>query len=479
MELIPISPLFFVALVICLIRGADALLLMTVAMIPFGMLAVISLPSLGGLSLLAANLAAAGLVFNGMLLLLTRLLRGQSVQIEPASIALGLFALYAVFSATILVRLFENETMVFSLARGVQGVRVSTEFVWGKVWLGPTSANISQTFYVVLSFFFFVAATQVLLRRGAAFGERCLVVAAVVNLVLGTLDAMGLDPLLEPIRTANYTLMNSASVSGIPRIIGGFPEAASFGGATTLFFAYFGSAYLGSGRPRDAMLALASGGFALFSLSSTGLVALGFVSLLLLARVVSGVGATVSQAALLTWTVVLTAVAFSIGYLLAFTEVPNLVLRIVDGLIFTKSDSSSGAERSAWALGGLEAFRDSYGLGVGAGSLRSNGMIFVLLGSVGIVGTACFLAFVWLAFGAATRAADRAILTNARTAAVAVLVAQLLSATVPDPGVQLVFLAALACAAKRPSAARRRLRPSDLTARQGHRRPPLVAPRSM
>lgn len=479
MELYLISPIFFVALIFFMIRGTDALLLMTVAMIPFGMLAVISLPSLGGLSLLAANLAAAGLVFNGMLLLLTRLLRGQIVQIEPATIALGLFALYAAFSATILVRLFENETMVFSLARGVQGVRVSTEFVWGKVWLGPTSANISQTFYIVLSFLFFVAATEVLQRRGAVFGERCLVVAAVVNLVLGTLDALGLDPLLALIRTANYTLMNSASVGGIPRIIGGFPEASSFGGTTTLFFAYFGSAYLGSGRLRDAMLALASGGFAMFSLSSTGLAALGFVSLLLLARLVGGVGSAVSRAALLTWTAVLTAVAFSIGYLLAFTEIPDLVIRIIDGLIINKSDSSSGAERSAWALGGLEAFRDSYGLGVGAGSLRSNGIIFVLLGSVGVVGTACYFAFVWLAFGPTTQGADRAILANARTAAMAVLVAQLLSATVPDPGVQLVFLAALACAAKRPSPAWRQLWPSDLTARQGREEPPVAAPRSM
>ena len=483
MELYLISPVFFGALAIASLRGMDTLLLMTAAMIPFGMMAVISLPSVGGLSLLAANLAAAGLVFNGSLLLLTRLLRGQSVYIEPASIALGLYALYAVFSATVLVRLFAGETMVFSLARGVQGVRVSTEFAWGKVWLGPTSTNISQTFYVLLSFCFFVAATKVLQQRGAAFGERCLVVAATINLVLGTLDALGMDPLLEVIRTANYSLMNSASVSGIPRIIGGFPEAASFGGATTLFFAYFGSAYLGSGRPRDAVIAAASGGFALFSLSSTGLVALVFVSLLLLARVIIGVGASVARAALVTWTIVLTAVACAIGYLLIFTATLDVMLAIVDRLIFTKSSSSSGAERSAWALGGLEALRDSYGLGVGTGSLRSNGLIFVLLGSVGVVGTACFLAFLWLAFGGKARAADAAILTNARTAAVAVLVAMLMSATVPDPGVQLVFLAAIACAAKRSSTSRQPLHrqqwPSGLAGWPTRQRRPARPPRSM
>ncbi|MFN4098272.1 MAG: hypothetical protein ACK4GT_00710 [Pararhodobacter sp.] len=431
----------------------DTLLMMAIATIPLGMLAVIGLPSVGGLSLLAANLAAACLAFSGFLLLLTRLIRGQTVQIEPASIALGLFALYAVFSATILVRLFAGEMMVFSLARGVQGVRVSTEFAWGKVWLGPSSTNISQTFYVVLSFCFFVAATWVLQRRGAAFGERCLVVAAIVNLVLGTLDAMGLDPLLEIIRTANYSLMDTATVSGLRRIIGGFPEASSFGGVTSVFFAYFASAYLGSGRPRDALLALASFGFAVFALSSTGLLALGVICLLLFVRVLSGIGATAAQTAVLIWTVALTAIACALGYLVVFTDVADVVVEIIDRLIFNKSGTSSGSERSAWALGGLEALRDSYGLGVGTGSLRSNGIFFVLLGSVGIVGTACFLVFLWLAFGGTTRPADAAILANARTAAAAVLVGQMLSATVPDPGMSLVFLAAIACAAKRSSGA--------------------------
>lgn len=454
MQLYLVSPLFLILLLVCMTRGLASVLMMTAAMFPFGMLAIISLPSIGGLSLLAVNLAAAALVFMAFLLLLTRLIRRQSVYLEPAAVALGLFALYAVFSATILVRLFEGETMVFSLARGVQGVRVSTEFAWGKVWLGPSSTNISQTFYVVLTFCFFVTTAYILHRRGAAFGERCLVVAASVNLALGLLDAIGLDPLLALVRTANYSLMNSATVIGIPRIIGGFPEASSFGAATTFFFAYFASAYLGSGRPRDALLALASLGFVVFSLSSTGLLTLAVVLLLLLFRVIGGIGATVARTALLAWTVFLALAVLAIAYLLVFTDIWEAVVQIVDRLILTKSNTSSGAERTAWAIGGLEALRDSHGLGVGTGSLRSNGLIFVLLGSVGVVGTACFAAFLWLAFGGTARPANTALLSNARTGAVAVLVAQLLTATVPDPGVPLAFLAAIACAAKRSGAAR-------------------------
>jgi hypothetical protein len=100
-------------------------------------------------------------------------------------------------------------------------------------------------------------------------------------------------------------------------------------------------------------------------------------------------------------------------------------------------------------MGGLEALQQSMGLGVGAGALRSNGLLFVLLGSVGIPGTAAFCAFLILAFGGRAIPGQEDTLAAARLAAMAALVSLMLSATVPDPGVPLIFLAALAVATRR------------------------------
>lgn len=471
MQLYLISPIFFLFLALCALGGMHRLLMFLCAMMPFGMLAVIGLPAVGGLSLLAVNIAAAALIGMGCLVLLSRLMRGIPVRVEPATIALLAFAGYAIFSATVLVHLFAGETMVFALSRGATGVRVSTFFSWGKVWLGPSSSNISQTFYVLLACGLFIVASHVLSRHGAAFGARCLALAATINVALGLLDLAAMDPLLEIVRTASYSLANEASVHGIPRVIGGYSEAASFGSASAMFFGYFASAWSHSGRMRDAVLALGNGIFAALALSSTGIVALAVVLVVLAPRLVSRMPGRIGRGHLLGGALVLAGGALTLAALLTLTEAPAMIASVLDDLIFDKSGSSSGQERTAWALGGLEALRDTWGLGAGTGSLRSNGLLFVMLGSVGIIGTACFVTFLWLAFGGRAAPGQAATLSNARVAALAVIVSMLLAATVPDPGVPLIFLAALAVSS-RPRAPARTALPTPARTHRGAARAP-------
>ena len=448
MQLYAISPVFFGILLLCTFGGLHRLLLFLCAMMPFGMLAVVGLPAIGGLSILAVNATAAALVAGGCLVLLSRLVRGQPIRIAPATLALLGFAAYAVFSATVLVRLFAGETMVFALSREAVGVRVSTEFAWAKVWLGPSSSNISQTFYVLLACGFFVVAAHVLRQKGVAFGARCLALAATVNVGLGLLDLAALDQLLATVRTASYSLANSASVHGIPRIIGGFSEAASFGSASAMFFGYFASTWLYSRKLSDGFLALGNGIFAVMALSSTGIIALAVVMVALTPRLITTMPKRLRRNSLFTGSVGLAGIAILVAVVLIFTDTAQTVTSIINNLIFDKSTSSSGQERAAWALGGLEALRDSWGLGVGTGSLRANGLLFVMLGSVGIAGTALFVTFLWLAFSGRADSSQQQVLSSTRTGALAVLVSMLLAATVPDPSIQLIFLAALATAAK-------------------------------
>ena len=424
-------------------------MILVAVMMPFGMLAIVGLPKLGGLSLLAVNVASAAAVGAGILLLLGRLMRGDRIRLEPSAIAILIFAAYTIFSATVLVRLFSGEIMVFSLSRSAGGVRVSTAFLWGKVWLSPGSSNISQTFYIVLASGLFIVAVNQLSRRGAAFGDQCMAWAAGVNLGLGVLDMAALDPVLALIRTASYSLMNEATVAGIPRVIGGFSESASFGAFSAVLFAYFATLALRTGRRRDAVLALGNGVFACLALSATGLLAVAVVTCILLVQVQVRVPEQTSRGMLLGFAVVLAAGGLGLAAALTMTDAPAMVASVINDLIINKSQSSSGLERSAWMMGGLEALQQSMGPGVGAGSLRSNGLLFVLLGSVGIPGTAAFCAFLILAFGGRAIAGQEDTLAATRLGAVAALVSLMLSATVPDPGVPLIFLAALAVATRR------------------------------
>ncbi|WP_179379312.1 hypothetical protein [Jannaschia marina] len=449
MQLYPATPVFLVLLALCVIGGPRRLLILLSAMLPFGMFAALSLPAVGGLSILAVNLTAAVLAGFGALALIGNLMRGRSITVEPAAIALLLFTAYAIFSATVLVRLFAGEMMVFPLSRNETGVRVSVLFSWGKVWLGPTSSNISQTFYVALACGFFIAACRALAAQGAAFGGRCMAVAASVNIALGSLDLAGLDDLLSYVRTANYTLANSASVNGLARIIGGYSEAASFGTASAVFYAYFASAATNGGRRTDTLLAAGSALCTVLALSSTGLIALAVTTLLLAIRGVARLPSRVTAETVLRLVAGLLTMALTTAAVLLLTDAPDIIMAVLDDLIFEKSSSSSGQERMAWSLGGLAALRDTWGLGAGTGSIRSNGLVFVLLGSVGLPGTALFAAFLWLAFAGRAAPGQEAHLSNARLAAVAVLVSMLLAATVPDPGVPLILLAAIAVTARR------------------------------
>lgn len=450
MQIYAITPVFAALLALCAFGGLRSVLLLVGASIPFGMAAVIGLPAVGGLSLLAVNLVAITLVGGGVLVLVSRLVHGRAVRVEPATLSLIVFAVYSAFSATILVRLFSGDLMVFSLARGVEGVRVSAVFSWPRVWLGPSSSNISQTFYVLLACGFFIVAVHVLSRHGPSLGTRCMAVAASLNIALGLMDLTGLDPLLAVVRTANYSLANEASVQGLPRVIGGYSEAASFGSASAMFFAFFASAYGHSRRLMDAALALGSGIFALLALSSTGIIAMAVVCVVLVIRAVTRRPARLGRQRLIGGAVVVAAVAIGMASILTLTQVLDQVVAVIEDLILNKSQTSSGVERMAWAMGGLEALRDTWGLGVGTGSMRSNGLVFVLLGSVGVIGTLAFTVFLWLAFAGRAAVGQEASLSNARIAALALLVSLLLAATVPDPGVPLSLLAAIAVASRKP-----------------------------
>ena len=259
------------------------------------------------------------------------------------------------------------------------------------------------------------------------------------------MDLMALDQVLEVVRTANYALANAQGMLGFARVIGGFSEPSAFGTASATFFAYFASAWVFDRRWANAWPALANGVCVVLAFAATGYFAAGLVALLLATRARGLLRPQARATLLLALGTVAGAVAALSGLLLV-TPLGDTVAALFESLFLEKGDSVSGLERGTWARYGLIAFAETWGLGAGAGSIRSNGLIPVLLGSVGWPGTLFFGLFVITALtGRPGRDGDALrVFASARLAALAQLGAAFVSGTVPDLG--LIFVTAMGMA---------------------------------
>ena len=103
----------------------------------------------------------------------------------------------------------------------------------------------------------------------------------------------------------------------------------------------------------------------------------------------------------------------------------------------------------------VQNFVDTGGLGVGLGSSRSNGLIFAVMGQLGVIGLVCFSGFLATSFLrpflvkglSRTEDSAAALFRASRTAAFSSMFAALVSGTTVDPGLIFVTYAALATAA--------------------------------
>lgn len=451
MVLFPASFVILGIWFIAVLRSGSGAYLMAVATLPFGMFAVVLLPSLGGLSVVATTLfaaMAAALVAAGALF--SR--EPKPLQVNTAALMLGLFSLYSVFSALVLVRFFQGSFLVFPLSRGATGVRVDPNFPAVMAPLAPSNANLSQTFYIVIACAFFIAFCQWMRQAGPGSGERLFAWAAGINIVLGVLNIAQLDVVLGWVQTATYSLHDQQTMAGIRRAIGGFPEPAPFGLMSAVFFAYFISAWSFSHRLRDFLLAFLNAAFVILSYSTTGFAALAVVVVVLSLRFLFGLHVKTERSRTSLKIAGYFGAAAIATTILVLTPALSIFVDLIDRLFLSKLDSLSGQERSAWSEAGLDAFFQTWGLGAGAGSLRSNGMLPVMLGSVGLPGTITFLAFLWLTIGRSVRPVTdpvrRRIYISAQTAALAQLTGMMLSMTVPDPTLVLIVCCALASVAR-------------------------------
>jgi hypothetical protein len=413
-----------------------------------GAAAAFVLTSLGGTNISPAHLL---LCFLALRLLRTPEILGNSVR----GLELGrpgfwflLTVLYATVTAYVLPRIFAGQTMIFA-------VRAQSSM---SIPLGPAMSNLTQSIYFIgdLACFFIIygfAST----KDGYRVLGNAAIACATVNLIFAALDiatyVTGTAELFTPIRNATYSMLNDSDIAGFKRIVGSFTEASSFGAMTLGYFAFTGKLWLLGVKPRvTGALALLSLMALVFSTSTTAYVGLsvllliGYLETLLQAlwRPVTPYMAVFLIGAPFIGLVTVIAVLLSDTY-------SAYIKGLLDQMVLKKMSTDSGVERSSWNRQAMQNFVDTFGFGVGNGSVRASSILFGVPASIGIIGTlffGLFLATMGLARPRQTQpgVADDAFRQAAKYACMAWFIAGATSGAVIDLGLPFFAFAAFASA---------------------------------
>jgi hypothetical protein len=375
--------------------------------------------------------------------------------------------IFAVGSALVMPRLLAGSTQIVPLGASEYADTGST------VPLGPVSSNFSQSVYMAADLACFVITAAI---GTTQIGHRA-VVAAILgycagNILLAMLDigtyAAGMQGILDFMRNAQYTMHSDDQVNGAKRIVGSFPEASAFARATLGAFAFTGTLWLSGRSPMvTGPMALASLALVLLSTSSTGFAGAPLVALMLYAGLVRRTGfqpnRPFSSAAVLCTPIILIVVILGV---LLDERASATVHGYIDTLILSKSSSTSAIERNSWNTAALSNFLDSFGFGVGLGTIRTSSFPIALLANVGIPGTALYALFAASALfgrpnGRSSYEADAGL--AARNACLALIIGDTLAAPTVEQGLLFYALAALACASPRDHREGVLLTPSKLS----------------
>jgi hypothetical protein len=438
MQIVPSSLLALAAVLALMVMGPYRALWVFLATTPFAAAAAFNLPAAGGASILVSDLAAMAL-FAATALSAggLALMAGTARPFQPGFWMLAL-ALFAIFATLMFPSLFRGQTEVFSIAR------INNESGIVSVPLKPSTGNLTQLFRIMLGVIaFFALATVFRVRPDGRMVLGAMTVVTAVHVALGWLDvvsfAAGLSQLLEPIRSANYAILFDHRMVGLKRMIGGFPEASSFGyfslGLTAFWLHYWISAPMSRRAPW--MLALV-GIVLLRSTSSAAYVslvlflatyALVMLALSLRARVGRRGAAIAAAGAVAVW-------AAAMAIFLAYHMVEP-VTAFLDRALFDKLDGASGVERMSWNAQAFVNFRETWFLGAGLGSVRASNWLMAVLASLGVIGAVLFAAFfATLARAPLPKDDLRGPVVGAlKAAAGAFLISAMLTASTPDLGV--------------------------------------------
>jgi hypothetical protein len=411
---------------------------MVYAFSPLGAMSVIPPEMLAGTSVPPASLAV--LFFLMRVFIKPEVVRESfSALLDPRKLGvLGAFFAVAAVGAVFLPRLFAGEISVYGM-RFPNLDRVV-----------PSMTNFTQTGYLFLSVFM-SGAVFALLRKKPDFLEvllKAFFVGGVAVIVTGLIDivanAIGQADALKVFYTANYGY-SAGNIMESRRVLGLTPEPAAFGGiavgsASLLLFLrpVYGPAM------RRVWVPLVGWGCVLMGFLSVSSTAYASLFLLLGIYLFYDVDAISAEGKILrksirkkALSVLLLGVAFVLVLLLN-SEFLSYFLDLVNTLLIDKTETTSYVERSSWTAAGLDAFIESYGLGVGVGSVRTSNFFANILASTGILGAGLFGSFLlslYLRHAPGRNSREEAVIKGVKRALLPMFAAGFLAGTTPDFGV--------------------------------------------
>lgn len=446
----PIGIVTLLVGVICLLRGSGP------TVIAFSIF-----PVLGGAAalLLGSTGIQPGHLFLGLLLLSTLVLHGNpSTTVDRALrsqpfVWLVLLVVYGVLAGYFAPRLLRDTMTIVPLGPQA-GAGIN-----GTIPLGPVSGNFTQAVYLFADL---VTFTLILTIASTPRGLRHVAIGLLgfgaANVFFGIADLISpgtpLEGLFAYIRNASYTFHADELVAGMRRIIGSWPEASAFAGASMAVIGYCGTLWIcGRHNKVSGLLFIVSCILIVRSTSSGGIAGLPVCLAILYATSLFRCGGSTGTRASLVMVVTFPIVAlFFIFVLVLSRDVYQLVYNFLDVIILSKPTSLSALERGSWNASGISNFFDSYGLGVGLGTVRTSSFAVALLSNVGVPGTMFFLLFLLTGIlmpRGTPRTYEADVGLAARNGCLCLIVGALISGSTVDLGLVFFIMAGLRSAVPR------------------------------
>ncbi|WP_095012494.1 glycoside hydrolase [Tsuneonella mangrovi] len=417
----------------------------------FGGSAAILLPALGGSSIPPMQVA--------LLFVLLRMLAPSAgyLNVIPEAIRANLwlvvYVVYGVVLAYLGPRIFAGSMQVAPLQP------LPSADLFATTLLGPSSQNFTSAFYLLGTLL--AACSSFVFNRYCRGGTETLISAAIavgwlhVILGLAVLAAHGtpLHAFFDLFRNGNYAQLNQ-SYQGFVRMRGLMPEASAYAGFGFTWFVLNAELWYRSIRPQatgPVALMLATALF--FSTSSTAYVGLAGYFVWFVGRAIVLPG-TANAIRLVQFGAATLGIAVMLAILLlSIPALPLQFLDVVRSMTVDKPGSESAQQRLFWAVQGWDAFKASYGVGIGPGSFRSSSFLTAVLGATGIVGTVSMMLYFFRVFQplrrstyGGVRLAELSVGGAFAASALLMQIPNSVSAPKPDPGVAFALFSGAAIA---------------------------------
>jgi hypothetical protein len=434
--------LFALAAISIMGRPATSMLILMLVGTLFGGTAAINLTALGNANITPAHFVLVFLIiriffykhFNfGMI--------AAAVQNNSFLVA---FAIYGAITAFLLPLVFYHDIYV-------PAMRALSESLYAVRPLQFTPQNITTAAYLIGTALAAMASWIVCSVEGRTDRiSKAFTVIAWIHIGFGLFDVAttgtGLHSALEFFRNASYGQLDQ-HIEGVQRVAGIFPETSAYSGYAFTLFVLHTEFWMRNQRPAiTGVTAISLLSILLLTTSSTSYISLAIYAVVMLLRLCfTPMRLAVAKTAIIFSLAILSATGLLIISIF-LPDMGRLMTYIVQEMTFHKLNSFSGIQRGFWAHKGWESFVTSMGLGIGAGSFRSSGIVPAIAGSLGVFGLITMGAYVarllrfWrLDMHDTSRRPPKTEAAYA-WAAVLGLIPALLTAPSPDPGLLFAVL---------------------------------------